>query len=169
MLFGTCFLLNLFPMNGSPTQRHPGLVKAMSFLFLSRCLVGLCFLTTVGWGIYTLDLLILAIAGGILILMTILMGVQIAEGGGCRCAVCTTPLFPASRSQSGNISPRAKSLMASRRIYRSLSVLAGSYYHCNHCGEKVSCRPKQPELQEFTRVPQVTRMRSLPKHDPWPH
>ena len=149
-------------MNGAPTQRYPGVVKAMSLLFLFRCFVGICFLATFGWGIYHVDMLFLGIAGGILVLMSVLLGIQMAENGGCRCAVCTTPLFKSSRSQSGNISPRAKSLCGSRRIYRSLSVLAGGYYHCNHCGEKISCKPSTPEPSEFTPVPQVTRMRSLP-------
>lgn len=154
-------------MRDAPTQRYPGIVKAMSLLFLTRCLIGVSFLVCAGWSFYKVDSLFLGISGGILVLMTILMGIQLAENGACRCAVCTTPIFQATRSQSGNTSPRAKAFGGSRRIYRSLSVLAGGYYHCNHCGEKISCNTSsasgsQPTAPQATHVPQMTKMRSLP-------
>lgn len=124
-------------MNPGPIHRLPRIAKGMAFFFILRVCVGLSFLALAAYGVYQMDLHILAGSGGLFALQVLLMGIQMAENSGCRCAVCTTPLFHASRGREGSLNDRAKSVEGSYRLYRSLEIIFASYYHCNHCGEKV--------------------------------
>lgn len=62
-------------MNPSPIQRFPRIAKGMALLFILRVCVGLSFLAFAAYGVYQMDLHILAVAGGILTLQALLMGI----------------------------------------------------------------------------------------------
>ncbi|MGJ8696741.1 MAG: hypothetical protein ACSHYF_10510 [Verrucomicrobiaceae bacterium] len=124
----------------------------MSVLFMGRFFLGLMLIGSCTYGIFHPGSLSLAIISAVFLLNLLLLGIQLAESSACRCAVCTTPLFQSSRGRGGKISPRAKSLGGSRRLYRSMSILLGQHYHCNHCGEKVKCGLTRPTLQPIGRV-----------------
>ena len=139
-------------MSLGPVQRQPKVVRGMSLFFIFRILVGITFLGVACYGVWKMNLVILGIAGGLVVLQGVLTGIQMAESSGCRCAVCTTPLFQSSRGRGGSINACAKGFLGSRRLYRSLEVLFASYYHCNHCGEKVKLyQEKAAEPQAASR------------------
>ncbi len=151
-------------MSKGPTHRHPTTVKFLSLLFLCRFAGSITFFILAGNALYFPEENIwLWATGGCALIWIILSLIHLLENSRCCCSVCTTPLFEMSRKKGRRIHARTKSLLGSYRLNRSLSVLFKNYYHCNHCGERVSCAAPHAQAHSAPSAPSEPAKSEVPE------